>query len=76
MAYEQNLTCFGTFGQEQSHSLATYEKNQGYAAWRNILAGNMTPAEVIDEVKASGLRGRGGKPPVCVAAAERDSQQA
>jgi NADH-quinone oxidoreductase subunit F len=60
MAHEQNLACFGTFGQEQSHSLATYEKNQGYAAWRNILAGNMTPAEVIDEVKASGLRGRGG----------------
>ena len=60
MAYEQNLACFSTFGQKQSHSLATYEKNQGYKAWRNILKGKMTPAEVIEEVKASGLRGRGG----------------
>jgi NADH-quinone oxidoreductase subunit F len=60
MAYEQNLTCFGTFGEEQSWSLATYEKTGGYKAWRDILAGKMTPAEIIEEVKASGLRGRGG----------------
>ena len=60
MAYEQNLVCFNTFGQERSWSLETYEKNQGYQAWRKILAGKMSAAEVIDEVKSSGLRGRGG----------------
>lgn len=60
MAYEQNLVCFSTFGQERSWSLDTYEKNQGYEAWRKILAGKMSPVEVIDEVKSSGLRGRGG----------------
>ena len=60
MAYEQNLVCFNTFGQERSYSLDTYEKNDGYQAWRKILAGELTPAEVVDEVKASGLRGRGG----------------
>ena len=60
MAYEQNLVCFNTFGSDESWTLATYEKHDGYKAWRKILAGEMTPAEVIEEVKASGLRGRGG----------------
>ncbi|HNP35381.1 MAG TPA: NADH-quinone oxidoreductase subunit NuoF [Woeseiaceae bacterium] len=60
MAYEQNLVCFNTFGSPESHTLATYEQHDGYQAWRKIIAGGMTPAEVIDEVKASGLRGRGG----------------
>jgi len=60
MAYEQNLVCFNTSGQERSWSIETYEKNQGYEAWRKILAGKMSAAEVIDEVKSSGLRGRGG----------------
>jgi len=60
MAYEQNLVCFNTFGQERSWSLEAYEKNQGYESWRKILAGKVTPEEVIEEVKAAGLRGRGG----------------
>jgi len=57
---EQNLVCFKTFGEDEPYSLATYEKHDGYKAWRKILAGKMSPDEVIDEVKASGLRGRGG----------------
>ncbi len=60
MAYEQNLVCFNTFDSDKSWTLATYEKHDGYKAWRKILAGDMTPEEVIEEVKASGLRGRGG----------------
>jgi NADH-quinone oxidoreductase subunit F len=60
MAYEQNLVCFNTLGSEESWTLATYEKHDGYKAWRKVLAGKMKPAEIIDEVKASGLRGRGG----------------
>ena len=60
MAHEQNQTCFNTFGQERSWSLETYEKNAGYQAWRRILAGELTSEQVIEEVKASGLRGRGG----------------
>ena len=60
MAYEQNLVCFNTFGSEESWTQATYEKHGGYESWRKILAGKMTPAEIIDVVKASGLRGRGG----------------
>jgi NADH-quinone oxidoreductase subunit F len=60
MAYAQNLVCFNTFGSDEAWSLATYEKHDGYKAWREILAGKMSPEMVIDEVKASGLRGRGG----------------
>jgi NADH-quinone oxidoreductase subunit F len=60
MAYEQNLVCFNTFGEDESWKLATYEKHDGYQAWRKVLAGKLTPEQVIDEVKTSGLRGRGG----------------
>jgi len=41
------------------HRLATYESAGGYRSWRRVVE-NMKPAELIDEVKASGLRGRGG----------------
>ena len=57
---QQNLVCFNTFGEDESWTLATYEKLDGYKVWRKILAGKLTPDEVIEEVKASGLRGRGG----------------
>jgi len=40
------------------HRLATYEERGGYKAFRKALA--MDPAKVTEEVKASGLRGRGG----------------
>ncbi len=36
-----------------------YLAREGYQALRKVLAG-MTPEDVIDEVKSSGLRGRGG----------------
>ncbi|MEM7128574.1 MAG: NADH-quinone oxidoreductase subunit NuoF [Chloroflexota bacterium] len=42
-----------------SHKIETYEADGGYAAARRVLT-EMEPSQVIDEVKASGLRGRGG----------------
>ncbi|MGD0783956.1 MAG: NADH-quinone oxidoreductase subunit F, partial [Candidatus Aminicenantales bacterium] len=39
--------------------LAAYEARGGYAAARRALT-EMTPARIIDEVKAASLRGRGG----------------
>ncbi len=60
MALQHNLVCFNTFGSDESWTLATYEKHDGYKAWRRVLAGELTPEQIIDEVKASGLRGRGG----------------
>jgi NADH-quinone oxidoreductase subunit F len=40
------------------NTLSVYEARGGYAAMRKALA--MTPAEVLAELEASGLRGRGG----------------
>ena len=40
--------------------IRNYEKREGYAALRKILAKQITPGEVIEEVKKSALRGRGG----------------
>lgn len=40
------------------HKLDVYVKNEGYEGLRKAVS--MKPSEVIDEVKASGLRGRGG----------------
>ncbi|MBS1187676.1 MAG: nuoF [Burkholderiaceae bacterium] len=40
--------------------LADYVGRGGYAALRRVLAEKIPPEKVIDEVKASGLRGRGG----------------
>jgi NADH-quinone oxidoreductase subunit F len=57
---EQNLVCFNTLGEKEPWALATYEKLDGYKAWRKIVAGEMTPEQIVDEVKASGLKGRGG----------------
>ena len=37
-----------------------YEQRDGYKALRRILTEGLTPEQVIAEVKASGLRGRGG----------------
>ncbi len=40
--------------------LADYEARDGYKALRKILTEGLTPEQVIAEMKASGLRGRGG----------------
>jgi NADH-quinone oxidoreductase subunit F len=42
-----------------SHALAVYKSRGGYGAWEKVVRG-MGPQQLIDEVKASGLRGRGG----------------
>ncbi len=46
------------FGLENSESLATYIANDGFKAFRK--AREMTPEQIIEEVKTSALRGRGG----------------
>src|SRR5215471_6068213 len=48
------------FGTRDLHKLAVYEsKADGYKAFRKALL-EMRPAEITNEVKSSGLRGRGG----------------
>ncbi len=60
MAVQQNLVCYFTKDKPTPHSLETYLSCGGYESWKKILAGGMTSDQVIDEVKKSGLRGRGG----------------
>ncbi len=43
---------------ENSHTLKVYQDNSGYKSLKKALG--MTPDEIINEVKASALRGRGG----------------
>ena len=57
---QENLVCFTTFDLPQPWTLENYRSVGGYAALKKILDDKMTPKDVIEEVKASGLRGRGG----------------
>ncbi|MBT3446314.1 MAG: NADH-quinone oxidoreductase subunit F, partial [Candidatus Thioglobus sp.] len=55
-----NEVCFKNLDKDQCWSLETYEASGGYSTWRKILKGEYTPDQIINELKASGLRGRGG----------------
>ncbi len=59
MAREECRVLSARFGRRDGHRLAVYEAEGGYRALRRAV-GEMTPAAVREEVKASGLRGRGG----------------
>jgi NADH-quinone oxidoreductase subunit F len=47
------------WGIKNSHKIHVFKKNGGYQALEKALK-EMTPESIIDEVKKSGLRGRGG----------------
>ena len=55
-----NQVCFEPLGHEASWTLPVYESLGGYRAWRKILAERPAPESIVEEIKASGLRGRGG----------------
>jgi len=58
---EQNLVCYTTLKfEDEPWSLANYRKVGGYEAWERVLKGELDGAAIIDELKKSGLRGRGG----------------
>ena len=52
--------CFATLGMEEPWTLPNYKKVGGYQAWEKILREQTPPAAIIDEIKTSALRGRGG----------------
>ncbi len=56
---QKNLVAFATHGHDEPWSIDVYEKLGGYDALKKIVAG-LSPDDVINEMKASGLRGRGG----------------
>ena len=51
---------FTTLDADQPWSMDTYLAIDGYKAWKRILAEKTDPAVIIDNVKLSALRGRGG----------------
>jgi NADH-quinone oxidoreductase subunit F len=55
-----NQVCFRTLAEKDPASLATYEKLGGYAVLRKILKEKTSREELIENLKASNLRGRGG----------------
>ena len=56
-----NEVCYATLQFESEQwSYENYLKVGGYQAWNKILEEKLSPEDVIEIVKASGLRGRGG----------------
>lgn len=52
--------CFRTLEFDTPWSLENYRKLGGYAVWEKILKEKTPPEQIIEELKTSALRGRGG----------------
>ncbi len=55
-----NEICFRTLHLDKPWTLETYQSAGGYVQWQKILREKMPPEKVIEAVKTSALRGRGG----------------
>ena len=55
-----NQVCYRTLHLPEPHSLKTYSSLGGYQVWQNILKDKTPAQDIIAQLKASGLRGRGG----------------
>lgn len=55
-----NDVCFRTMHLDDPAALTSYESLGGYKVWRKILQEKTPVVEIIDALKASALRGRGG----------------
>ncbi len=55
-----NEVCFRTLHLDKPWSIKTYKENGGYEVWEKIVQENTSPEEIINELKTSALRGRGG----------------
>jgi NADH-quinone oxidoreductase subunit F len=55
-----NEVCYATLEFDTPWSHESYLKLGGYEAWRRILTERTPPEDIINELKGSGLRGRGG----------------
>ena len=55
-----NEGCYRTLSQSNPAALETYLSLGGYGSWQKILASELTANVVVDTLKASVLRGRGG----------------
>ncbi|MBA2709136.1 MAG: NADH-quinone oxidoreductase subunit NuoF [Tatlockia sp.] len=57
---EQNQVCYRTFHLEEPWTLNSYISVGGYSSLRRILKEQIAPQQIIEELKTSALRGRGG----------------
>ncbi|NBX85560.1 MAG: NADH oxidoreductase (quinone) subunit F [Gammaproteobacteria bacterium] len=57
---EINQVCYRTLNLPDPNSLETYVKLGGYKVWTKILKEQTPPQDIIQQLKTSGLRGRGG----------------
>ncbi len=55
-----NQVCFRNNHLESSWTLAAYQSNGGYEVLKRILSEKSPPEDLIEEIKISALRGRGG----------------
>lgn len=55
-----NSVCFRTLHYNEPWTLENYRRVGGYAVWEKILRNKIPASEIIDLLKASTLRGRGG----------------
>ena len=57
-----NEVCFRTLSntEKPAYTLDAYLAVGGYDVWKRILKGEISPEQIIDTLKASNLRGRGG----------------
>ncbi len=55
-----NEICFRTLHLDKPWTLSTYESAGGYVQWKKILREKLPPEQIIDALKLSALRGRGG----------------
>lgn len=60
MSRLMNAVVFEPLSLPQSWTLNTYRQIGGYQAWEKILREKTPPEQIIETLKASGLRGRGG----------------
>jgi len=60
MDERQNTVCFRTLHLDQPWTLAAYRSVGGYSQWEKILRKRPDPSDIINELKLSNLRGRGG----------------
>jgi len=59
-ADKMNLAVFEPLRLERPWTLPVYRSSGGYEVWERILAEKTPREQIIEQVKASGLRGRGG----------------
>ncbi len=55
-----NQTCYETLQFAEPWLMKNYTSLGGYDAWNKILDEKITPEQIIEDIKNSGLRGRGG----------------